>query len=123
VEDFSRCFHRSPDRLGPKHIREYQSELFTKRKFAASTVTVYLAALRFFYTKTPRDSRLPKCNFVLHRCLPLPHETTHHIEKTLRASPRSVPARLIAEQICSYGFFGASLRNIFANHLRSRRAE
>jgi integrase/recombinase XerD len=52
VEDFSRRFHRSPDRLGPQHIREYQSELFTKRKFAASTVTVYLAALRFFYTKT-----------------------------------------------------------------------
>jgi integrase/recombinase XerD len=52
VEDFSRRFQRSPDRLGSKHIREYQSELFTKRKFAASTVTVYLAALRFFYTKT-----------------------------------------------------------------------
>jgi integrase/recombinase XerD len=52
VEDFSRRFRRSPDRLGPKQIREYQSELFTKRKFAASTVTVYLAALRFFYTKT-----------------------------------------------------------------------
>jgi integrase/recombinase XerD len=52
VKDFSRRFQRSPDRLGPRHIREYQSELFTKRKYAASTVTVYLAALRFFYTKT-----------------------------------------------------------------------
>jgi integrase/recombinase XerD len=52
VEDFSRRFQRSPDRLGPKHIREYQAELFTKRKYPASTVTVYLAALRFFYTKT-----------------------------------------------------------------------
>jgi integrase/recombinase XerD len=52
VEDFSLHFQRPPDRLGPKHIREYQAELFTKRKFSASTVTVYLAALRFFYTKT-----------------------------------------------------------------------
>jgi len=52
VKGFSRRFQRPPDRLGPEHIREYQSELFTKRKFAASTVTVYLAALRFFYTKT-----------------------------------------------------------------------
>ena len=52
VEDFSRRFQRSPDRLEPKHIREYQSELFTKRKYRASTVTGYLAALRFFYTKT-----------------------------------------------------------------------
>jgi integrase/recombinase XerD len=52
VEDFSRHFQRPPDRLGPKHIREYQAELFKKRRLAASTVTVYLAALRFFYTKT-----------------------------------------------------------------------
>jgi integrase/recombinase XerD len=52
VEDFSRRFQRPPDRLGPQHIREYQSELFRKRKLAACTVTVYLAALRFFYTKT-----------------------------------------------------------------------
>jgi site-specific recombinase XerD len=52
VEDFSRSFQRPPDCLGPKHIREYQSELFKKRKLAPSTVTVYLAALRFFYTKT-----------------------------------------------------------------------
>ncbi len=56
VKDFSRRFQRSPDRLGPKHIRKYQSELFTKRKFSASTVTVYLAALRFFYTKTLKKS-------------------------------------------------------------------
>ena len=52
VEDFSQRFQRPPDRLGPQHIREYQAELFKKRKLAASTVTVYLAALRFFYTKT-----------------------------------------------------------------------
>ena len=52
VEDFSQRFHRPPDRLGPQQIREYQAELFQKRKLAPSTVTVYLAALRFFYTKT-----------------------------------------------------------------------
>ena len=52
VEDFARHFNRPPDRLGPRHIREYQAELFQKRKLAASTVTVYLAALRFFYSKT-----------------------------------------------------------------------
>src|SRR5260370_17481879 len=52
VEDFSRRLERPRDRLGRQQIREYQAELFKKRKFAASTVTVYLAALRFFYTKT-----------------------------------------------------------------------
>ena len=52
VEDFSRRFQCPPDRLCPRHIREYQAELFKKRKLAAGTVTVYLAALRFFYSKT-----------------------------------------------------------------------
>jgi integrase/recombinase XerD len=52
VEDFSRYFHCSPDRLGPRHIREYQAALFQKRKFSPNTVAQHLAALRFFYVKT-----------------------------------------------------------------------
>src|SRR3979409_1787657 len=52
VEDFARHFNCSPDRLGPRHIREYQAELFQKRKFSPNTVVQRLAALRFFYTKT-----------------------------------------------------------------------
>ena len=52
VEDFARRFHCSPDRLGPRQIREYQAELFYKRKLSPGTVTQRLAALRFFYTKT-----------------------------------------------------------------------
>ena len=38
VEDFARHFHCSPDRLGPRHIREYQAELLQKGK-TPSTVT------------------------------------------------------------------------------------
>src|SRR6266705_2014152 len=52
VEDFSQHSNCSPDRLGPRHIREYQAELFQKRKFSPNTVAQRLAALRFFYTKT-----------------------------------------------------------------------
>src|SRR6266403_3324831 len=51
VEDFSRRFNCSPDRLGPRHIREYQAELFHIRKLSSGTVAIRLAALRFFYTK------------------------------------------------------------------------
>jgi len=73
VEDFARHFNCSPDRLGPRHIREYQAELFQKRKLSAGSVAVRLAALRFFYCKTlrrawsiaetpypKRDHRLPE---------------------------------------------------------------
>jgi integrase/recombinase XerD len=56
VEDFSRRFNRSPDRLGPRHIREYQAELFQKRKLSPGTVAHHLAALRFFYCKTLRKA-------------------------------------------------------------------
>ena len=52
VEEFARHFNCSPDRLGPRHIREYQAELFEKRKLSAGSVAVRLAALRFFYSKT-----------------------------------------------------------------------
>ena len=54
VEDFARRFRCAPDRLGPRHIREYQAELFQKRKLSANSVGQHLAALRFFYIKTLR---------------------------------------------------------------------
>ena len=52
VEAFARHFRRSPDRLGPQHIREYQAYLFAKRKLSPGTVTTHLCALRFFYIQT-----------------------------------------------------------------------
>src|SRR5438552_13425755 len=51
VENFRRDFHRSPDQLGPEHIRQYQALLFTRWKLAPNTVTQRLAALRFFYVQ------------------------------------------------------------------------
>jgi hypothetical protein len=51
VEHFSQHFHRSPDQLGPEHIRQYQAALFTGWKLAPNTVTQRLAALRFFYVQ------------------------------------------------------------------------
>ena len=32
IERFAQHFHCSPDRLGPKHIRQYQAQLFTVHK-------------------------------------------------------------------------------------------
>ena len=52
VEDFARRFNCPPDRLSPRHIREFQAELFQKRKLSPNTVVQHLAALRFFYIKT-----------------------------------------------------------------------
>src|SRR5437762_5152103 len=52
VEDFARHFNCSPDRLGPRRIREYQADLFERRKLSSGSVAVRLAALRFFYGET-----------------------------------------------------------------------
>jgi hypothetical protein len=56
VQDFARYFHRSPDQLGPDHIRWYQAYLFREKKLAANSVTQRLGALRFFYIRTLKQS-------------------------------------------------------------------
>jgi integrase/recombinase XerD len=52
IEDLARYFDRSPDELGPEHIREYQAYLFRERKLCANTVNQRVGALRFFFIKT-----------------------------------------------------------------------
>jgi hypothetical protein len=42
VEDFSKYFHRSSERLGPRHIREYQVHLFRDRKLSLGTIQKWL---------------------------------------------------------------------------------
>jgi hypothetical protein len=44
VEDFARYFARSPYRLGPDHLRQYQAHLFRDRKLAANIIQVRTAA-------------------------------------------------------------------------------
>src|SRR5215471_11522943 len=38
IERFAQHFHCSPDRLGARHIREYQAQLFTLRKLTPGSV-------------------------------------------------------------------------------------
>jgi site-specific recombinase XerD len=52
VQAFAEHFHTAPDRLGLRHIREYQAYLFQEKKLAAGTVGLCTAALRFFFVKT-----------------------------------------------------------------------
>jgi integrase/recombinase XerD len=52
IEDFARYFGRSPHRLGPEHIRQYQVHLFRDRKLSAGTIEGRTAALRFLFVKT-----------------------------------------------------------------------
>jgi site-specific recombinase XerD len=68
VEEFARYFRRSPDQLGPDHIREYQVHLFRDCKLSPRTIEGQTAALRFLFVKTlgrgylPDQIPFPKCH-------------------------------------------------------------
>ena len=49
VSSFARHFNKSPEELGPEHIRAYQVYLSTERKLAPGSVAIAVAALRFLY--------------------------------------------------------------------------
>ena len=59
MEEFARHFGRSPEQLGPDHVREYQVHLFRDRKLSARTIAGQTAALRFLFVKTLRRPYLP----------------------------------------------------------------
>jgi integrase/recombinase XerD len=52
VWEFAKYFHRSPEELGPEHIREFQAHLFSVRKLSGNSVAQRTAALRFLFVKT-----------------------------------------------------------------------
>ena len=59
VKEFATYFRRSPEQLGPDHVREYQLHLFRERKLSARTIAGQTTALRFLYVKTLRRPYLP----------------------------------------------------------------
>src|ERR1700744_2714425 len=72
VEHYARHFHRSPDQLGPEHIRQYQALLFRKWKLAPNTVSQRLAALRFLYIQVLKQGwRVAETSYPK-KLLPLP---------------------------------------------------
>jgi site-specific recombinase XerD len=49
VSLFARHFDKSPEQLGPEHIRSYQVYLTNEKKLAPGSVLIAVAALRFLY--------------------------------------------------------------------------
>ena len=80
VRDFAAYFHRSPDKLGPEHIRQYQAYLFQSKKLSTASVSQYVSAIRFLFVKTLRR-----------------HFLTEHIP--FPKSPRRLPTVLSPEEV------------------------
>ena len=121
VEDFSRRFNRPPDRLGPRHIREYQAELFQKRKLSPGTVTTRLAALRFFYTKTLKkawniaETPYPKKRHRIPSILS-PEEVTELID-----AARTPYQRILLMMLYATGVRRTELARLKVSDINSRR--
>jgi len=56
VAEFARYFHRSPDQLGPEHVRTFLLYLLNERKLAWGTIQGARSALKFFYTRTLKQT-------------------------------------------------------------------
>lgn len=65
IERFANHFGRSPEKLGPEQIRQYQVHLFKGCHLSAGTVEQHVAALRFLYVKTLKRP-------YMHEHLPMP---------------------------------------------------
>src|SRR6201987_4537540 len=52
VRQFAEYFHRSPEQLGPEHLRRYQRYLLQEKKLEPSSVEMRISALRFLYKRT-----------------------------------------------------------------------
>jgi len=56
VAEFAKYFRKSPDQLGPEHVRTYLLFLLNERKLAWGTIQGARSALKFFYTRTLKQT-------------------------------------------------------------------
>ena len=121
VRDFAEYFHRSPDKLGPEHIRQYQAYLFQTKKLTPATVSQCVSALRFLFVKTlhrhfvAEHIPFPKCRKRLPTVLS-PEEVRRLID-----SASNLYHRALLMTLYSTGMRRAELCRLGVSDIDSRR--
>ena len=121
IERFAKHFHCSPDRLGPRHIREYQAQLFTVHKLTPGSVTNHLCALRFLYIQTLKrpwsiaDTPYPKKRYRLPTIL-----SQEEVTQLIDAAPTSF-YRTILMTLYGTGVRRTELTRLKVSDIDSRR--
>ena len=121
VEDFAKYFRRSPDRLGPGHIREYQVHLFRDCKLSPGTIEGRTAALRFLFVKTLRRRYLPDHIPFPKRQRRLPIVLSQEAVARLIASARNLMHRTMLMTLYATGLRRAELCHLKVSDIDSER--
>lgn len=121
VEEFARYFGRSPYRLGPNHIRQYQAHLFRDRKLLAGTIQTHTAALRFLYVKTLRRPYLYEHIPFPKRPRPLPTVLSPEEVERLIASAKNLMHRTMLMTLYATGLRRSELCKLKVADIDSQR--
>lgn len=121
VEDFAQYFGRSPYRLGPKHIRQYQAHLFRDRKLSVGTIQIKTAALRFLYVKTLRRPYLHEQIPFPKRPRPLPTVLSPEEVERLIASAKNLMHRTMLMTLYATGLRRSELCQLKVTDIDSQR--
>ena len=121
VEDFAKHFHRSPDRLGPNHIREYQVHLFRDCKLSPGTIEGRTAALRFLFVKTLRRPYLPDHVPFPKRQRRMPTVLSQEEVARLIASAQNLMHRTMVMTLYATGLRRAELCHLKVSDIDSQR--
>jgi site-specific recombinase XerD len=121
VEEFARYFGRSPYRLGPDHIRQYQAHLFRDRKLLAGTITIKICALRFLYVKTLKRAYLHEHIPFPKRPRPLPTVLSPEEVERLIASAKNLMHRAMLMTLYATGLRRSELCQLKVTDIDSQR--
>jgi integrase/recombinase XerD len=113
VAEFARHFGKSPEQLGPEHIRCYQLFLIKDKQVSQSTYIQMVCALRFLYTHTlPRKIAIERIPFP-RRERKLPLILSREEVKALLEAPRRLRHRTMLALL-----YGCGLRVSEATQLK-----
>src|SRR5438552_1671270 len=70
VSLFARYFKKSPELLGPGHIRKYQVYMVQEKQLAPGSIQNAIAALRFLYSQRLKHAAIRTCRRSEHNAYP-----------------------------------------------------
>ena len=115
VAEFAKHFRKSPDQLGPEHIRQYQLFLIKEKQACQSTFVQLVCALRFLYTHTlNRKIEIERIPFP-RRQRKLPLILSREEVKALLEAPGKLRDRAVLAVL-----YGSGLRVAEATQLKPR---